>query len=77
MVRNFRFPTRLASKAPGTRICVSCGSKVAVGRYADSMLSIPGGDKTGDNRFYETMIPVADRLYDDYLKELKREGVIK
>jgi hypothetical protein len=24
-----------------------------------------GGDKTGDNRFYERMIPVADRIYDD------------
>ena len=22
-----------------------------------------GGDKTGDKRFYENMIPIADRLY--------------
>lgn len=36
-----------------------------------------GGDKTGDDRFYETMVPVADRLYDDYLAELKKEGLIK
>lgn len=35
-----------------------------------------GGDKTGDNRFYEKMIPLADRLYDEYLKELKKEGLI-
>ena len=34
-----------------------------------------GGDKTGDNRFYERMIPEADRLYDDHLAELKKEGL--
>ena len=35
-----------------------------------------GGDKTGDERFYETFIPVADRLYDEYVDELRREGLI-
>ncbi|MBI5725777.1 MAG: type II toxin-antitoxin system RelE/ParE family toxin [Planctomycetes bacterium] len=35
-----------------------------------------GGDKTGDNRFYERMIPLADRLYDRYLQELREEGLI-
>lgn len=30
-----------------------------------------GGDKTGDNRFYERMIPEADRLYDEHLEELR------
>jgi len=35
-----------------------------------------GGDKTGDPKFYDRMIPVADSIYDDYLAELKREGVI-
>jgi hypothetical protein len=35
-----------------------------------------GGDKTGDKHFYERMIPVADRLYDEHLKELKKEGLI-
>jgi len=28
------------------------------------------GDKTGDDRFYERMIPVADGLYDEHLDEL-------
>jgi hypothetical protein len=36
-----------------------------------------GGDKAGDNRFYEVMIPLADRLYDIYLDELRREGLIR
>src|SRR5712664_1636720 len=28
------------------------------------------GDKTGDRRFYARMIPIADRLYDEYLDEM-------
>lgn len=35
-----------------------------------------GGNKTGDDRWYDTHIPVADRLYDTHLKELKKEGLI-
>jgi len=33
-----------------------------------------GGDKTGDNRWYEVHVPIADRLYDEHLEELKREA---
>jgi hypothetical protein len=33
-----------------------------------------GGDKTGDDRFYEKYIPLADRLYDIYLEEIRKEG---
>lgn len=32
------------------------------------------GDKTGDERFYQRMVPIADRLYDEHLAQLKREG---
>ena len=32
------------------------------------------GDKTGDERFYDTSIPIADRLYETYVDELRREG---
>lgn len=35
-----------------------------------------GGNKAGDDRFYERMIPRADRLYDAYLDEIRREGLI-
>jgi len=35
-----------------------------------------GGDKTGNDRWYEEHVPVADRLYDDYLLQLEREGLI-
>lgn len=34
-----------------------------------------GGDKTGDNRWYERMIPRADSLYAQHLKELEKEGL--
>lgn len=36
-----------------------------------------GGDKTGRDRFYDQMIPKADRLYDIHLEELKKEGLLK
>jgi hypothetical protein len=35
-----------------------------------------GGDKTGDKRFYDRLVPIADDLYDEYLKEIKKEGLI-
>ena len=35
-----------------------------------------GGDKTGDDPFYKRFVPLADRLYDEHLKELKEEGAI-
>ena len=35
-----------------------------------------GGDKTGDDRWYETNVPVADRLYDKHLEQLRKEGLL-
>ena len=35
-----------------------------------------GGDKTGNKRFYTEWIPLADRLYDEHLQQLKDEGLI-
>jgi len=35
-----------------------------------------GGNKTGDSRWYEKQVPVADRLYDQHLQELKKEGLV-
>ena len=32
-----------------------------------------GGSKAGDEQFYERMIPIADRIYDEHLGELDRE----
>jgi hypothetical protein len=36
-----------------------------------------GGDKTGDERWYETNVPLADELYDRHLAALKKEGLIE
>jgi len=35
-----------------------------------------GGKKTGDDRWYDTFIPLADKLYDEHLKLLKKEGLL-
>jgi|ERR1035437_326724 hypothetical protein len=35
-----------------------------------------GGDKTGDARFYQRIVAIADRLYDEHLDALKSEGLI-
>ncbi|MEI8207241.1 MAG: type II toxin-antitoxin system RelE/ParE family toxin, partial [Kiritimatiellales bacterium] len=35
-----------------------------------------GGNKTGRDRWYESMISLADRIYDEHLDQLKREGLI-
>ncbi len=35
-----------------------------------------GGDRTGDDRFYERMTTTADALYDIYIDEIRKEGLI-
>ncbi len=32
-----------------------------------------GGDKTGDDRWYETKVPVADRLFERHLRTIEKE----
>jgi hypothetical protein len=39
-----------------------------------SAILLIGGDKTGNNRWYEEHVPVADRLYDEHLDQLRKEG---
>lgn len=34
-----------------------------------------GGDKTGDKRWYDVHVPIADRLYDTHLETLQEEGL--
>jgi hypothetical protein len=36
-----------------------------------------GGDKTGNDRWYEEHIPIADRLYDEHLETLRREQELR
>jgi hypothetical protein len=34
-----------------------------------------GGDKTGNDRWYEIVVPIADKIYDNHLAELERERI--
>ena len=60
---------------------VQSGGKPLRGFYAfdprRTAILLIGGDKTGDDRFYKSMVHIADRLYDDYIAELRKEGLIK
>jgi hypothetical protein len=35
-----------------------------------------GGDKTGQDRWYEEHVPAADALYDEHLETLKKEDLL-
>jgi hypothetical protein len=41
-----------------------------------SAILLIGGDKTGDDRWYERHVPLADKLYDAHLDGLRKEGLI-
>lgn len=42
-----------------------------------SAILLIGGDKTGDEQFYRTYVPIADSLYDEHLDMLRKEGLIR
>ena len=35
-----------------------------------------GGDKTGNDHWYASFVPIADRLFDEHLNELRMEGQV-
>lgn len=41
-----------------------------------SVILLIGGDKTGNERWYVVNVPIADRLYDEHLEQLGKEGLI-
>lgn len=41
-----------------------------------SAILLIGGNKTGNDRWYDEYIPKADKLYDEHIKILKKEGLI-
>ena len=42
-----------------------------------SAIPLIGGNKAGDDRFSRRHVPLADRLYDEHLQELRKEGLIE
>ncbi|WP_440994731.1 type II toxin-antitoxin system RelE/ParE family toxin [Cysteiniphilum litorale] len=57
---------RVQSKGKPIRILYAFDPK----RHAILLI---GGDKTGDNDWYEKHIPIADQLYDEHLQEIEPE----
>ena len=41
-----------------------------------SAIVLLGGDKTGDDRWYDVHVPIADKLYDTHIETLRKEGQI-
>jgi len=39
-------------------------------------LLLLGGDKTGEKNWYEKFVALADRLYEEHLEILRREGAV-
>lgn len=42
-----------------------------------SAILLIGSVKTGNDRFYDEFVPIADRLYDEHLEQLRVEGLIE
>ena len=42
-----------------------------------SAILLIGGNKVGDDRFYDHMVPVADALFDEHIATIRREGLIQ
>jgi len=74
--------TARKSPRPDIRKCASCGHRARADPYGRSNAFNPlrtavlliAGDKTGDDRWYDKFVPVADRLFEEHLNELKKEG---
>lgn len=75
-----RFP--YSSEIVGSKIAlrelrIQCGGRPYRILYAfdpaRNALLILGGDKTGNARWYEEYVPKAEKIYEQYLNELKEE----
>ena len=52
----------------------SATSDIVRVRPTRSAILLIGGDKIGNDRWYDENVPRADRLYDEHLESLEREG---
>ncbi len=78
-MRRCPFRTARTFAAQGTRICASYGFSTPADRtecctpLTRTAILLLGGDKTGNNRWYEENVPRADALYDEHLATLEKE----
>ena len=45
-------------------------------QHARAVIAVIGEPETGDNRWYVRLTPGADAIYDTYLDELRKEGLV-
>lgn len=60
--QGWAFLTAAISKALDTGTCGNCA------------VLLIGGDKRGQHRWYDEHVPAAEKLYDEHLKTLGKEG---
>lgn len=84
MVLSCRILTPRTSEVHATGLCARFERRVVADSYESLRLRprrtsilLIGGDKSGNDPFYEEFVPVADHLYDEHLEELRREGLIE
>jgi hypothetical protein len=80
--RGVALPFPYSSDVLGSRVALrelrvkSCGRQLRVFYAFDPIrraVLLIGGDKTGDDRFYDRMIPLADGVWREYLESISRE----
>ncbi len=66
---------KIGGKLP--RLCLPpCWENRRMPPIPRSAILLIGGDKTGDDRWYDVHVPIADRLCDEHLEQLRKEGQI-
>jgi len=80
--QGWAFLTAAISKALDTGTCGNCAYSTRDGAYRVLYAFDPrrcavlliGGDKRGQHRWYDEHVPAAEKLYDEHLKTLRKEG---
>jgi hypothetical protein len=67
------FPTFADARVADSKRWEAAADALRIQPLRSAILLI-GGDKTGDDRWYEKYVSVADRLFQRHLLELKNEG---
>ena len=75
--RGPHLPFPYSSKVNGSRHSALRELRVQHQGHPDRALLLLGGDKTGEDRWYEKNVPLADQLYENYLTEIEEEDHAK
>ena len=80
--RPWASPSVRGFRVRGIRTCGNSGFSTGLSPIASlyafdpkrTAILLLGGNKTGDDRWYDKFVPRADDLYDEHLKEIEAEG---